>query len=139
MVSNDTDRGWDMVKSYSKYNNKKQEKYGRKWDSTMELEYYEYLLKLRDQGIVNNIECQVEYLLQDKFKYKEQTIRPIKYKADFRVTYTDGHIEVIDVKGQVLNDFKLKRKMLIYKYNDIDFRCIRSKGRKPNKVWEQIL
>lgn len=128
-----------MVKSYNKYHNKKQEKYGRKWDSTMELEYYEHLLELKDQGVVDAIECQVEYLLQDKFKYKEQTIRAIKYKADFRVTYSDGHIEVIDVKGQVLNDFKLKRKMLIYKYNDIDFRCIRSKGRKPNKVWEQIL
>lgn len=126
-----------MVKS--KYNNKKQEKYGRKWDSTMELEYYEYLLKLKDQGLVNNIECQVIYELQEKFKYKDKTIRPITYKADFRVTYTDGHTEVIDVKGQILNDFKLKRKMLIHKYNDIDFRCIRSRGRKPNKIWEQVL
>ncbi|EPB8173126.1 DUF1064 domain-containing protein [Clostridium perfringens] len=123
----------------NKYNNKKQIKYGRKWDSTMEMEYYEYLLKLKEDGIVENIECQPEYELQEKFRYKDKAIRPIKYKADFRVTYTDKHIEVIDVKGQILNDFKLKRKMLIHKYRDIDFRCIRSRGRKPNKIWEQVL
>lgn len=128
-----------IKKVKSKYHNKKSEKYGMTWDSQMELEYYEYLLGLKEQGVVTDIECQVKYLLQEKFRYKDAAIREINYKSDFRVTYEDGHVEVIDVKGQILSDFKIKRKMLIHKYRDIDFRCIRSKGRKPNKIWEQIL
>ena len=125
--------------SYNKYHNKKVEIDGIKFDSTMESEYYLYLKDLKEKGIVTNFEMQVKYLLQEKFKYKETTIREINYIADFKVTYSDVHEEVIDVKGQILNDFKLKRKMLIFKYPEIDFRCLRSKGRKPNKIWEQIL
>lgn len=122
----------------NKYNNKKQVKYGRKWDSTMEMEYYEYLLKLKEDGIVENIECQPEYELQEKFRYKDKAIRPIKYKADFRVTYTDKHVEVIDVKGRKTPEFLLKRKLLLFKNQQIDFRCIKSKGRKPNKIWIEV-
>ena len=47
--------------------------------------------------------------------------------------------EVIDVKGKLTESFKIKRKMLLYKYRDIDFKCLQEKGRKPNKYWVQIL
>ena len=42
--------------------------------------------------------------------------------ADFVVTYSDGHVEVIDVKGVRTDVYKLKRKMLLFKYPDLIFR-----------------
>ena len=125
-------------KKGSKYNNKKPEKYDRKWDSQMELEFYEYNLKLKEQGQVVDIELQPVFLLQDKYIYKGKTIRKMEYKADFKIIYSDGSVIVYDVKGMILNDFKLKWKLLRFKYNDMDFRLIRSRGRKPNKIWEEI-
>ena len=53
--------------------------------------------------------------------------------------YANGLEEVIDVKGKLTEAFKIKRKMLLYKYRDIDFKCLQEKGRKPNKYWVQIL
>lgn len=125
-------------KKGSKYNNKKPEAYERKWDSQMELEFYEYNLELQKQGQVVDIELQPVFLLQDKYIYKGKTVRKMEYKADFKITYSDGSIVVYDVKGMILNDFKLKWKLLRFKYNDMDFRLIRSRGRKPNKIWEEI-
>lgn len=125
-------------KKGSKYNNKKPEAYGRKWDSQMELEFYEYNLELKEQGQVIDIEVQPVFLLQDKYIYKGKTIRKMEYKADFKITYSNGSVIVYDVKGMILNDFKLKWKLLRFKYNDMDFRLVRSRGRKPNKIWEEI-
>ena len=128
---------------YNKFKNQKVEKYGIKFDSKLELSYYEYLLELKEQGIVKDFQMQVKYLLQDGFEYKGEKIRKIEYKADYVVKYTDGHEEVIDIKPSSLQmirpEFKLKRKMLLMKYPDIDFRCISRKGRKPNYEWYQIL
>lgn len=122
----------------SKYNNKKPEAYGRKWDSQMELEFYEKLLEEQKQGQVVNIELQPVFLLQDKYIYKGKTIRKMEYKADFKVTYTDGSVIIYDVKGMIAQPFPIKWKLVRYIYNDLDFRCVRSKGRKPNKIWEEI-
>ena len=84
----------------------------------------------------NKIEMQKEFVLQNKFlivngeRIEEShkdfkkiqkanpgcTIQAIKYIADFVVTYKDGSIKVIDVKGQKTADFKLKEKMFNYMY-----------------------
>ncbi|MBN1074637.1 DUF1064 domain-containing protein [Clostridium botulinum] len=129
--------------AYSKYKNKKVEKDGFKFDSQLERDYYDYLNELKEKGIVKDFQMQVKYLLQDSFQYKEDKIRKIEYKADYVVQYTDEHEEVVDIKPNSLlmirPEFKLKRKLLIYKYPNIDFRCITRKGRKPNYEWFQIL
>ena len=54
-------------KGYSKYKNKKCEKYGVKWDSQMELDYYEHLLDLQMDGLIEDIELQPRFLLQEAF------------------------------------------------------------------------
>lgn len=123
----------------SKYNNKKTIVDGIKFDSEMESHYYIYLKELKEAGVVLDFELQPVYVLQEGFVKDGKKIKPITYKADFRVLYTDGHEEVIDVKGQLLSDFKLKRKMLLYKYRDINFKCVQERGRKPNKYWIDIL
>jgi hypothetical protein len=50
---------------------------------------------------------------------KSPLIKAITYRADFRVTYTDGHQEIEDVKGMETEIFKLKRKMFEYKYPEL--------------------
>lgn len=123
---------------YNKYNNKKTIVDGIKFDSEMESHYYIYLKHLKEIGEVVDFVLQPTYLLQEGFNLNGKRIRAITYKADFKVIYKDGHEEVIDVKGKLTEEFKIKRKMLLYKYRDINFKCVQERGRKPNKYWIEI-
>ena len=123
---------------YNKYNNKKTIVDGIKFDSEMESHYYLYLKHLKEIGEVVDFVLQPTYLLQEGFNLNEKRIRAITYKADFKVIYKDGHEEVIDVKGKLTEEFKIKRKMLLYRYRDINFKCVQERGRKPNKYWIEI-
>lgn len=124
--------------SYNKYKNKKTMVDGIKFDSEMESHYYIYLKQLKEIGEVVDFVLQPSYLLQEGFNLNGKRIRPITYKADFKVIYKDGHEEVIDVKGKFTEEFKIKRKMLLYRYRDINFKCVQERGRKPNKYWIEI-
>ena len=124
--------------SYNKYKNKKTMVDGIKFDSEMESHYYLYLKQLKEMGEVVDFILQPAYLLQEGFDLNGKRIRPITYRADFKVIYKDGHEEVIDVKGKLTEEFKIKRKMLLYKYRDITFKCVQERGRKPNKYWIEI-
>ena len=123
---------------YNKYKNKKTIIDGFKFDSEMESHYYIYLKQLKEIGEVVDFVLQPTYLLQEGFDLNGKRIRPITYKADFKVIYKDGHEEVIDVKGKLTEEFKIKRKMLLYRYRDINFKCVQERGRKPNKYWIEI-
>ena len=124
--------------SYNKYKNKKTIVDGIKFDSEMESHYYIYLKQLKEIGEVVDFVLQPTYLLQEGFNLNGKRIRAITYKADFKVIYKDGHEEIIDVKGKLTEEFKIKRKMLLYKYRDITFKCVQERGRKPNKYWIEI-
>ena len=124
--------------SYNKYKNKKTMVDGIKFDSEMESHYYIYLKQLKEIGEVVDFVLQPTYLLQEGFDLNGKRIRPITYKADFKVIYKDGYEEVIDVKGKLTEEFKIKRKMLLYRYRDITFKCVQERGRKPNKYWIEI-
>ena len=124
--------------SYNKYKNKKTMVDGIKFDSEMESRYYLYLKQLKEMGEVVDFVLQPTYLLQEGFDLNGKRIRPITYKADFKVIYKDGREEVIDVKGKLTEEFKIKRKMLLYRYRDINFKCVQERGRKPNKYWIEI-
>lgn len=124
--------------SYNKFKNKKTEIDGIKFDSEMESHYYLYLIHLKEIGEVVDFELQPTYILQEGFTKDGKKIRPITYRADFRVIYVDGHEEIIDVKGRITAEFSLKRKMLLYKYRNINFKCVQERGRKPNKYWVEI-
>lgn len=115
-----------------------------KFHSQMESEFYIELKQQKEAGDVLDFEMQVEYILQEKFiivddeiikgshpdfnkikrKTKAPTISAIKYIADFKITYADGHVVVIDTKGKSTADFELKKKMLLANYPSIDFRVI---------------
>lgn len=77
---------------------------------------------LRMGKVVKDFAMQVPFELQPAFKYKSKTIRVIKYIADFVIEYTDGRTEVVDVKGFRTKDYLLKKKMLLYANQDMEFR-----------------
>ena len=103
----------------NKYNANKVTVDGITFDSVAESRYYKYLLGLLNEGVVESFEMQKSYTLLDKFAHPKtgKTIRAIKYVPDFEVIYTDGRVEVVDVKGFMKNPvFLLKAKLFMFRY-----------------------
>jgi len=103
----------------NKYNAKKVEVDGITFSSKAESFYYEHLLDLMHDGVVESFEMQKAYTLLDKFPHPKtgKTIRAIKYVPDFEVIYTDGRVEVVDIKGFMKNPvFLLKAKLFMFRY-----------------------
>lgn len=95
------------------------------FDSELEMKYYrDVLLPLVQSGEIVKYELQKPYELQPKFKHNGKTVQPIKYVADFFIVYKDGHEEIVDTKGQPDNIAILKKKMMWYKYPDIDYKWV---------------
>ena len=102
----------------SKYNARKVEVDGIKFDSLLESKYYSYLLEQQKEGFVSHFKVQPRYLLQESFKKNGVNFRKIEYVADFEVTKSDDTVEVIDVKGMILPAFQIKRKLFERYYMD---------------------
>lgn len=101
----------------SKYYSKKVIVNNIKFDSKKEANYYLKLKVLERAGIIKDLELQKEYILQDKFKLNNKTIRKITYKADFSYTSaSDDKLHIVDVKGFKTEAYKLKKKLFEYKY-----------------------
>lgn len=126
-------------KKTGKINSKKTEVLGIVFDSKVEARYY---LHLKQQQDIERIELQPQYILLKPFGLdcthckgggkvpSPKTGKPIQckkckgegvnmrqswtYKADFRVTYKNGDVEVIDVKGHANDRFPLVKKMFEY-------------------------
>ena len=121
----------------NKYNARKVEFKGIVFDSQAELEYY---LLLKSDKNVQDIELQPQYEIIKPYKvkcgrcdgrgkvlntktlnlnkctlckgYGTRTKAGAKYTADFKVTYIDGEVKIIDVKGgPTSKDFTLRRKL----------------------------
>lgn len=102
----------------SKYGAKKVTIDGITFDSKAEGRYYEHLLKLKKTGAVEDFEMQKAFTLLDRFAHPQtgRIVRAITYKADFEVLYADGRIEVVDIKGFLTPEFKIKAKMFMFRY-----------------------
>ena len=102
----------------NKYGAKKVEIDGHVFDSRLEGRYYEHLLYLMNDGVVESFEMKKSYTLLDKFPHPKtgKTVRAIKYTPDFEVIYADGHVEVVDTKGMKTRDFIMRCKMFMFRY-----------------------
>lgn len=97
------------------------------FDSEMEKDYYIYILDLKAKGKVVSIQLQPIYELFKGYirKCDKKKILPICYYLDFKITYADGSIQVIDVKGSPPKaDCLIKRKMFEKIYPDLDFHWV---------------
>lgn len=107
-----------MIRRFSKYNAKKVEVDGIKFDSKVEAEYYLHLKEMQEKKEIQGFERQIRITLQEGFYLEgiKGKIRAITYVVDFVVTNQDGSITYIDVKGIETDVFQLKRKMFMHKY-----------------------
>lgn len=127
-----------------RYNHKTVYQDGYKFDSKLERDFYLELLDRKAKGLIKGFKMQVKYPLQPRFiildgqaitddnpdfdkirrKNKLSINSSIDYIADFVVENAENKIIVYDTKGKATTDFRIKMKMLLFKYPDIDFKVI---------------
>lgn len=86
--------------------------------------YRDVICPKMESGEITKCELQKPYELQPKFTHNGKSVMSIKYIADFVITYGNGKVEVIDIKGMPDTTAILKRKLFWYVYPDIDYRWI---------------
>lgn len=112
--------------AYNKYKNKKVIVDGIKFDSTREARRYRELKLLEKAGMIKDLELQPKFELIPTIKTDKETLRKVSYYADFKYIDTQTGKEIVeDVKGFKTDVYKLKKKMLLYKYQDINFKEVR--------------
>ena len=95
------------------------------FDSVLEMKYYrDVVLPKVESGEIKKYELQKKYILQDGFERNGKKVLPITYVADFYIEYSNGNIEVIDIKGCPDTTAKIKRKLFWNKYPSIDYKWI---------------
>ena len=102
---------------YNKYGNTKVSRYGRTFDSKREAGRYTELKILERTGKISGLKTQVSYLLiPAQYDENHRCIeRSCKYVADF-VYWEDGKLVVEDAKGMKTDVYRLKKKLLLWKY-----------------------
>jgi hypothetical protein len=128
-----------MPKTKAAYGHKRKPKVeidGIKFMSPGEAERYLELMIRIAKGENIEVFLQPKFELQPKFRKNGELIRPIHYIADFKIVHGDGRIEIEDVKGwggYTTPDFKLKRKMFEYKYDEYFLILLKRTGSQKNR------
>ena len=115
-----------MLEKQNKYGNTRVIENGTLYSSKREASVGAELQLLQRVGKIRNLQLQIPFILQEASK--PQGLRAIKYIADFVFEEKQGTAwkkVVADCKGFPTPVYKLKRKMFIYKYPDIEFREIK--------------
>jgi hypothetical protein len=89
------------------------------FDSKLEMSAYRWLL---EHGF--EFRHQEPFEIQPAFSYRGVHVRAITYVADFVILPYTGPKLVVDMKGMLTAEFKLKRKLLLYRGTHIH--CIKS-------------
>ena len=95
----------------NKYRNKRVVVDGISFDSKKEAARYKELRMLERAGIILNLQLQVPFELIPK----QDGERACTYKADF-VYEQNGKKVVEDTKGMKTDVYKIKRKLMLYRY-----------------------
>ena len=132
---------------------------GITFDSQTEAEYYTYITTNKKKLNIKSIELQPSFILQPKYiltpegkkfvyeddqsfkklqkQYPKCTQAAIKYIADFKITYNDDTVEVIDVKGIKTADFKIKEKMFNSMYPEYNGLICIAKDKDEWLHWDE--
>ena len=105
---------------YKKYNNKKTYVDGIKFDSKGEANRYKELKLLEKAGEIKDLELQPKFTLIPKNKGN----RAVTYTADFKYI-ENGKTIIEDYKGYETKEFKLKKKMFEYFYENLELRIVK--------------
>ena len=96
----------------NKYNARKIEYNGIKFDSQFELKCWIYLEELASEGKIKDLNRQVKFELIPA----NSVYRAVNYVADFTFYTSDNKYIVADAKGLVLPEFRIKQKIFYDKY-----------------------
>ena len=102
---------------------------GIKFPSKKEAARYVYLTHMQELGVISDLETQPSFTLQDGFRDRQGNYhRRIGYKADFRYTEVSTGADVVEeVKGGKATQteaFRIRMKLFIKRYPDIDYRIV---------------
>ena len=89
------------------------------FDSRMESRYYTHLKYQKEIGAITNFVLQPCFTLVPAYVKDGRKVQAITYSPDYEITYPDGRVEYIDVKGRSTEVFKIKRKLFDYYYPDL--------------------
>lgn len=104
----------------NKYGNQKRTFNGLTFASKKECDRYIELYYMQKSGAIKNLRMQVPFEIQPKFMHNGKTIRAIKYIADFVYEDADGIQHIEDTKGFRTDEYKLKKKLLLYRGIEIE-------------------
>ena len=107
----------------SKYFSRKTTLDGITFDSKAEAERYAELKLLEKSGEIYGLALQPSFELIPKYRKHGRTVRAVNYIADF--LYIDrktNQMVVEDVKGYKTEVYRLKKKILEYKYPGIEIK-----------------
>jgi len=105
----------------SKYHNRKVTHDGIQFDSRREGDYYLELKIRKKAGEILDFELQPEFELVPGYVRNGKKIRPVKYRADFKIIHKNFDVEIVDCKGYATKEYKIKKKMLLFQHPDIKF------------------
>ena len=111
----------------SKYHSRKTTVDGITFDSKAEAARYGELKLLQRAGLIRDLTLQPEFELIPQYKKNGRTVRRTTYRADF--SYYDaasGQFIVEDVKGVKTDLYRLKKKLLEFRYPDIEIKEIKT-------------
>jgi hypothetical protein len=97
---------------------KKVEADGYKFDSEMEYAFYLVLKARLNDNTIRNLEIHPSFELQPAFVKNGKSWKSMNYEADFMFYDCLAQAErIVDVKGMVLPEFEIHRKLFEYKYS----------------------
>lgn len=98
---------------------------GLRFMSKLEARWYSWLQDQRRAGLISDLEVHPRYEIQPKFEKEGKKERAITYTADFLITYPDGLVEAIDVKGFSTPEFIRTKKMFDFKYRTLHLSVVK--------------
>lgn len=124
---------------------KKQRAAGADFDSLGEYEYFVGTVRPKlKSGELLSCERQPAFVLFPPGEYNGEKLRAIRYTADFRLNYSDGSVEIVEVKSKFVKrmqrDYHIRRRIFIEQYarpNGWKFtEIITGDSREDIKAWK---
>lgn len=99
---------------------------GYKFDSEMEYSYYLILKERLSKGEIKDLKIHPLFLLIPEFEKNGKKWRAMNYEADFQfIELSTNQERIIDVKGMVLPEFEIHRKMFEYLYPSLHLEVLK--------------
>ena len=91
---------------------------GIKFSSIKEANRYAELKLLEKAQEITYLKLQPSFTLLESFKYQGETIRGMKYTADYYYIDKEGNEVIEETKGFKTTDYTMRKKLFLHKYGE---------------------